>query len=442
MAQGKLPDPAREASGDSRRKNRQSTPVVIDGSVDMDAMLSPSQRAILLMQQTHGNAAVRRMLNRGASTIQRDPPTSAGSGGWSLDPTNPTGQAANRPVVNPGLPDLGLGSVSERIAKSMGAEPGVRDWIWHDGAPQLRAHADDGIDGLITFTQQNAPRGRDVLYDVCERMITDWANQQTDLFFTRNADERAVRAWIAQNSTTLRSHIFDGMPALLSYLQLSAPQGSNVPVARLTAILNFWSGQLGLSIPPAPMFGAQPPSGGNAPGSRSPVQGQLSYSLVTVRHVALGNNPDTPNNTEAQPQFSVNLTWQMHQENQPGIEVSAVVQMATNSDFTQVANIQGGGQVAWVAPALHGLLQLSGFAQLLAGAAMNQSNDPVTGRTQLSIAPTAQASFGGQALFQLFGGRVQVGPQVGIGPTGTFPSGQPPQYTMDVSVGGVIQFAF
>ncbi|MHB8626793.1 MAG: hypothetical protein ACYDEO_11365 [Aggregatilineales bacterium] len=409
----------------------------------MEAALSPAQRAILSMQQTRGNAAVRRMLNRGASTIQRDPPAaSGGSSGWSFDPANPTGRAANSPTIDLTGPNLGMPSITDQIVKSMAAEPGVRQWIWHDGSPQLRAHADDGIDGLITFTQQNAPRGRDVLTDTLQQMISDWANQQTDLFFTRSADERAVRAWITQNSATLRSHVFDGMPALMAYLQLSAPQGSNVPSARLSAILNFWAGQQGLSIPPAPMFGAVPPAGGNAPGSRSPVQGQLSYSLVTVKHVAVGNNPDTPNNTEAQPQFSVNLTWQMHQENQAGLEVSAVVQMATNSDFTQVANIQGGGQVAWVAPALHGLLQLSGFAQLLSGAAMSQNSNPVTGRTQLSIAPTAQAAFGGQALFQLFGGRVQVGPQVGVGPTGTFPSGQPPQYTMDVSVGGVIQFAF
>ena len=78
----------------------------------------------------------------------------------------------------------------------------------------------------------------------------------------------------------------------------------------------------------------------------------------------------------------------------------------------------------------------------MTGSASNSSTDPVTGRTQFSVMPTVQAAFGGQALFQLFGGKLQAGITASAGPTVNLPSGQLPQATLDVTIGGVIQFAF
>jgi hypothetical protein len=394
------------------------------------------------MQQTVGNQAVQRFLAR-SGVVQRDPPASAGSsgassGGWSLDPTG-----GRTPDLNPRggqVQDI-LSSIDQQVsqsfARSAAVEPAARQWVAAN-TTTLIPHVAEGIDALIVLLKQSVPNGQNLMDDPARQILNDWAMQH-DQIIPQNAAEVALVGWITQNTQTLRSHVFDGIAALTTYTMLSAPQGANVQSARIQRFLNRWVAANNLTISAIPMFNAQPAANTASGQARTPVQGQLSYTLAAIHHEGVAN---AESSNEVQNQFTANMTWQMHQEGQAGLEVSAQAQVAYNQNFTQIMSITGGGQIAWVAPALNGLLQLSGFVQAMTGSASNSSTNPVTGQTQFSVMPTVQAAFGGQALFQLFGGKLQAGLTASAGPTVNLPSGQLPQATLDVTIGGVIQFAF
>ncbi len=241
-----------------------------------------------------------------------------------------------------------------------------------------------------------------------------------------------------QHAAELRPRVGQGMDAMIAYVRQTAPNGTGIALEQMRQMLTAWAQRNNTVIPAIPLFGTPTtPAGGQT--DRTPIQGQLSYTLVRTRHVGVGG---ADSSTDTQHQFSATMTWQMHQGDNPGVEVSAVVQVAYNQDFSQVASVQGGGQAAWVAPTLNGLLQLSGFVQLLAGSANSPAQNTITGQRQMTITPTAQAALGGQALFQLFSGHVQVGAQVTAGSTTTGQPGGGSQTTMDFGAAGVLQVTF
>ena len=325
----------------------------VSGIFDPGNGLTAAQNGILLMQQTRGNAAVRRALQQRASTVQRDPPPGGGS---VLDQFTPS-------ILRP-----------------------------------------------------------------------NWAAIQQ----TIQQGEQQVIQWMDQNAADLRPRVGQGMDAMVGYVRQTAPNGTSIAPDRMRQMLTDWAQRNNTIIPTIPLFNnPAPPPGGQT--DRTPIQGALSYTLVRTRHVGVGG---ADSSTDTQHQFSATLTWQMHQENQPGVEVSAVVQVAYNQDFSQVTSVQGGGQAAWVQPTLNGLLQLSGFVQLLAGSANTPAQNNITGQQQMTITPTAQAALGGQAMFQLFSGHVQVGAQVTAGPTVTGQPGGGSQTTMDFGAAGVLQVTF
>ncbi len=120
------------------------------------------------------------------------------------------------------------------------------------------------------------------------------------------------------------------------------------------------------------------------------------------------------------------LTFQLHRDDEPGWEVSAVANVTFFADeggSFRPQNVQAGGQAAWVVPFARGWLQAGGFIQAIGGAALRQHQ--LDGVNRVTADPSAQVAAGAQLLLVVPGTdrHVMLGVQMGGSATGSLPPG-------------------
>jgi hypothetical protein len=154
-------------------------------------------------------------------------------------------------------------------------------------------------------------------------------------------------------------------------------------------------------IPPAPAT----KGAGNAPAL------QLAWNFVPVTcHVdtSTGQKSQDGSQYQAQAQY----TFQLHEENKRGVEISAVANFTFDAKTRQLLNGGGGGQVAWVEPFFDGTLQVQMMVSALIGSAL--SGQPSNGSTQLVPVNMLQVATGVQVMYAVpgFNKHLQVGFQL------------------------------
>jgi len=172
--------------------------------------------------------------------------------------------------------------------------------------------------------------------------------------------------------------------------------------------------------------GAGPSS--RTPSPPKPIQGWqtvLSAGGQIAWHVSLATGKPASTPQDVSLQFQAARNFAGHPENESGSELQGLVQFGYNITTKQIT-VMSGVQYTEVFSLFNGLLQLAGFAQVLAGVAAG--GGPAAGQIQPSI--------GGQAMVQV--GKVQIGVMVFRGLTIT-PGGESTQDTGG-SLG--VQFSF
>jgi hypothetical protein len=147
--------------------------------------------------------------------------------------------------------------------------------------------------------------------------------------------------------------------------------------------------------------------------------GQIAWHI----NVATGRPASTPQDTTMQ--FQAARSFAAHPERESGSELQGLIQFGYNVTNGQVT-ILAGAQFTEVFSLFNGLLQIGGFAQVLAGVAAGGG----------SVSGQIQPSIGLQALVQI--GPVQFGPQIFQGAT-LVPGGES---THDTGAAAVFQFSF
>ena len=147
--------------------------------------------------------------------------------------------------------------------------------------------------------------------------------------------------------------------------------------------------------------------------------GQIAWHI----NVATGRPASTPQDTTMQ--FQAARSFAAHPERESGSELQGLIQFGYNVTSGQVT-ILTGAQFTEVFSLFSGLLQIGGFAQVLAGVAAG------TG----SVSGQIQPSIGLQALVQI--GPIQFGPQIFQGAT-LVPGGES---THDTGAVALFQFSF
>ncbi|HEY2069979.1 MAG TPA: DUF4157 domain-containing protein [Rhizomicrobium sp.] len=181
-------------------------------------------------------------------------------------------------------------------------------------------------------------------------------------------------------------------------------------------------------IPDSFLLPLSPPSP-SLPGPRTTPDKVQGWQTVIGTGVQLGWHVNAVTGKPANPaqdttlQFSVARNFAAHPENKSGSEVQGLVQFGYNVNTKQVTPMAGVQFTEVFAP-LDGMVQVGGFAQVLAGVAAGGG----------SIAGQIQPSIGAQAMVQV--GKLQLGVQGGVGST---ISSSP---TVDKSVTGVAQWSF
>jgi Domain of unknown function (DUF4157) len=179
-----------------------------------------------------------------------------------------------------------------------------------------------------------------------------------------------------------------------------------------------------------------------------PSTSRVSYSL-SVSGVKTGHiDPKTGRGLRADEpggQLAVQVTWELHEEDKSGPELSWTGQVTGFQDPAnvpgstsawQVQNVATGPQAAWAFSFLKGSLQVEPILQFLAGFQRGQQ----TGSTRFQLLPTSQVSAGGQLLLTVPGTSKKL--QVGAQATGAYtaPGGAPP--TVDYSGTIILQWKF
>jgi hypothetical protein len=175
--------------------------------------------------------------------------------------------------------------------------------------------------------------------------------------------------------------------------------------------------QLTLPLPAAPATQAPP----RVQGWQTVLAagGQIAWHV----NVATGRPAGTPQDVTMQ--FQAARSFAAHPANESGSELQGLVQFGYNVTNGQVT-VLSGAQFTEVFSLFNGLLQLGGFAQLLAGVAAGGG----------SVSGQIQPSTGLQALVQI--GPIQFGAQIFQGAT-LVPGGEG---TRDRGVAGLFQYSF
>ncbi len=173
---------------------------------------------------------------------------------------------------------------------------------------------------------------------------------------------------------------------------------------------------------------AQGPATGQPRRENKPIQGWqtvLGVGGQIAWHVnlATGKPASTPQDVTLQFQAARNFVG--HPENESGSELQGLVQFGYNITTGQVS-ILSGAQYTEVFSLFNGLLQLGGFAQVLAGVAVGGG----------SVSGQIQPSVGAQAVVTI--GPLQLGAQASRGVT-FVPGGES---TQDTSAALVLQYSF
>ena len=142
----------------------------------------------------------------------------------------------------------------------------------------------------------------------------------------------------------------------------------------------------------------------------------FGYTLIPKFSQYVSGPKDPLNPLRTQHQFSFTFTRQFHENDSPGLELSAVGSVTFTEDG--ILNIQAGPQLAWVKPLFDGLVQVSGLVQVMAANNWNK-----TANGTMTLAPGLQEVAGGQIVltpsapggpYKLIGGTLQLN-QVQIG---------------------------
>jgi hypothetical protein len=183
--------------------------------------------------------------------------------------------------------------------------------------------------------------------------------------------------------------------------------------------------------PPTPTQLILPVSPEPAPGPRAAVPRNQGWQTVLGAGAQIAWHIDTVTGRPAATPQDVTLQFQAarnfvgHPENQSGSELQGIVQFGYNVT-THSVSVMSGVQYTEVFSLFNGLLQLGGFAQLLAGVAAGGG----------SVAAQIQPSVGAQAVVQI--GPIQFGPQVSRGVT--ISPGQHMTEDTAVTVGAAVSF--
>jgi hypothetical protein len=172
---------------------------------------------------------------------------------------------------------------------------------------------------------------------------------------------------------------------------------------------------------------AGPPSVPSPP-TIKPIQGWqtvLSAGGQIAWHVDLASGKPAGTPQDVTLQFQAARNFVGHPENESGSELQGILQVGYNLT-TQQVTVLSGAQFTEVLSLFNGLLQISGFAQLLTGVAAGKG----------SIAGQIQPSVGAQATVQV--GKTQIGVMVFRGLT-MVPGGES---TQDTGAGLGAQFSF
>lgn len=177
--------------------------------------------------------------------------------------------------------------------------------------------------------------------------------------------------------------------------------------------------------------------------STSRVSYYLSVSAVRSGHYdpSAGKwlQPDAPG-----VQAAVQITWELHKENESGPEFSWTAQATTFEDpnvpgstrHWQLQSGYTGFQAAWVFAFLKGSLQIEPIAQLLGGVQRGQQ----TGSKSFSLLPTIQPGLGAQIMYTIPGTKekLQIGGQV----AGAYTAPRDAPATIDPSGNIFLQWKF
>jgi Domain of unknown function (DUF4157) len=178
--------------------------------------------------------------------------------------------------------------------------------------------------------------------------------------------------------------------------------------------------------------------------STSRVSYYLSVSGIRTGHydpsTGKSPKPDAPG-----VQTAIQVTWELHKENESGPELTWTAQVTTFEDPAnvpgstnkwQLQSVYTGVQAAWVFSFLKGSLQVGPIAQLLEGFQRGQQ----TGSTRFSLLPTSQAGLGGQILYAIPGTdqKLQIGGQL----TGAYTAPRGADATIDYAGSAILQWKF
>jgi hypothetical protein len=178
--------------------------------------------------------------------------------------------------------------------------------------------------------------------------------------------------------------------------------------------------------------------------STSRVSYSLSLSAVLTGHIdpktGQSLRPDQPGG-----QLALQVTWELHEEDKSGPELSWTAQVTGFQDPAnvpgstgswQLQNVATGPQAAWVFAFLKGSLQVEPILQFLAGFQRGQQ----TGSTRFNLLPTSQVAAGGQLVVAIPGTdkKLQFGGQF----TGAYTAPRGAPATIDYSETIILQWKF
>ncbi len=180
------------------------------------------------------------------------------------------------------------------------------------------------------------------------------------------------------------------------------------------------------------------------PSATGQVSIYLTYSIVRTGHIDVATGkatrPDAPGM-----QLGLQITWELHKQNQSGAELSWVTQATMFRDAAgageqyqnaQIQNISSGFQAAWVFSFLNGSLQLAPIAQALTGFSRSQQ----TADGAIRMVPSAQLSTGGQIVYVIPGTRQHL--QIGGQAAAAFTSPLGAHSTVDIAPSVFLQWKF